>query len=319
MGAAPLAVQAQGANNKAAAEALFEEGRKLVTAGKAAEGCPKFAESQRLDPSPGTLLNLANCYETTGKTASAWVTFKEAASAAQAAGRTEYVATAQKRATALSPKLSRLTITTAAEVNVTRDGLAVEKPQIGVAIPVDPGAHVIEASAAGKKPWRTQVQVGADAATVTVTVPALEDAPVEKPVASAAPPPPPPTAASASPPPPPPPPASNGQRIAGYVVGGVGVVGLGLGVVFTMSAKSKYNDSVGNCAATDKNLCNSTGVAQRNDARSAGNIATIATGLGAAAVIGGVVLVLTAPKPSESQATLELAPTLGGAVLRGAW
>jgi hypothetical protein len=315
--AAPATLHAQGASNKAAAEALFEEGRKLVTDGKPADACPKFAESQRLDPSPGTLLNLANCYETTGKTASAWVTFKEAASSAQAAGRTEYVATAQKRAAALAPKLSRLTISTAADVSVTRDGLAVEKPQIGLAIPVDPGPHTIEASAPGKKPWRTQVQVAGDATALTVTVPALEDAPVEKP-AVVAPPPPPPTA-STSPPPPPPPPAGNGQKIAGYVVGGVGVVGLGLGLAFSISAKAKYNDSAGNCSKVDKNLCDSTGVSQRNDARSAGNIATIATAIGAAAVIGGVALILTAPKSSESQASLEVAPTLGGAVLRGAW
>src|ERR1700735_2048415 len=79
--------RAQGSTAKVAAETLFEEGRRLMTDGKAAEACPKFAESQKLDPSPATLLNLASCYEKTNRPATAWATYKEGASAASAAGR----------------------------------------------------------------------------------------------------------------------------------------------------------------------------------------------------------------------------------------
>ena len=59
-------------SNKATAEALFTEGRALATSGKCAEAIPKFQASQKLDPGVGTLLNLAECYEQVGKTASAW-------------------------------------------------------------------------------------------------------------------------------------------------------------------------------------------------------------------------------------------------------
>src|SRR5579883_1765226 len=72
---------AQDASNKAAAEALFRDGRALYDQGKYPQACAKFAESQRLDPAPGTLLNLGGCYEKNGQTASAWATFKEAMAA----------------------------------------------------------------------------------------------------------------------------------------------------------------------------------------------------------------------------------------------
>src|ERR1035438_7696858 len=69
-------------NTNVAAEALFEEARSLLAAGKYAEACPKFADSERLGPSVATLLNLANCWEKSGRTATAWATYREAASAA---------------------------------------------------------------------------------------------------------------------------------------------------------------------------------------------------------------------------------------------
>ena len=84
-----------------AAQALFDQARALMTSGKASEACPKFAESQRLDPGVGTLLNLAACYEASGRPASAWSTFLEAESAARAASNVEGVRVSRERAAAL--------------------------------------------------------------------------------------------------------------------------------------------------------------------------------------------------------------------------
>jgi hypothetical protein len=329
---ASSAAHAQGASHKAAAEALFEEGRKLMAEGKVESACPKFADSQQLDPSSATLLNLANCYEKQGRTASAWATYKEAASLANANGRTDHLTVAQKRAEALGSKLSRVTVQVAAPADgleIKRDGATVTRAEWGLPIPVDPGGHTYEVTAPGKKPWSTSIRVAADASTTTLSVPALESQPV-----AVTPAPPPatdttPAPITAAPQQPIPQDhaddAPQTQRTAGAIVAAFGVVGLGVGAVFAVSAKSKYDTSLDSCP-NGKDLCSAAGVQQRDDARTAGNISTIAMTVGAVAVAGGAVLWLTAPKSSSSSsgaekiaARLGIAPTLGGAMIRGQW
>src|SRR5438034_1147130 len=86
IGLATAPARAQSSEAKAAAEASFEEARQLVLAGHFAEACPKLEASQRLDPAPGTELNLADCYEKTDRFASAWGMFQQAADDERRAG-----------------------------------------------------------------------------------------------------------------------------------------------------------------------------------------------------------------------------------------
>src|SRR5438132_4379169 len=79
---------AQSAADKAAAEALFDQGRAAMQASDFAKACGLLERSQRIDPGIGTLLYLAECYEKHGRTASAWATFREAADAADRARET---------------------------------------------------------------------------------------------------------------------------------------------------------------------------------------------------------------------------------------
>src|SRR5437870_1665929 len=62
----------------AQAEVLFREGRELMQKGKIAEACADFEQSQKLEPAPTTLLNLAGCREKNGQLATAWGLFLEA-------------------------------------------------------------------------------------------------------------------------------------------------------------------------------------------------------------------------------------------------
>ena len=175
---------AQAASDSATAQALFDHARQLIGDGDYAKACPQLEESQRIDPRSGTLLNLADCYEHTGRLASAWSSFIEAASLAKAAGNTERESGAKARAAALAPRLSSLVIliattdTNTAGLEITRDGRNVGSAQWGLPLPADAGPHYVTASAPGRKPWRVDVAVKDGAATTTVNVPKLETLPV---------------------------------------------------------------------------------------------------------------------------------------------
>jgi hypothetical protein len=327
--ASPARLRAQ--STEAAATALFDEGRRLMTQHRYTEACPKLAESQRLAPSGGTLLNLAACYERTGQTASAWVAWKNAAARANAAGKVDVENRALARAAALEPSLARLTIAVASEsdvpgLEVKRDGVGVGRVEYGVAIPVDPGTHVIEAAAPKRRPWSVEVEVGPKQPDARVTVTLVAEA--APPPAEAPPPPPRAIAAvSTSLPPASERPASDpggAQRILGIVTLGAGVVAVGVGSVFGLVAMSKNNEALQPKNCRTSTLCSANGLSLTADARDAATVSTIAFGVGAAAAVTGAVLWLTAPakRPSSSGA-VHVVPAVawsyGGVSLEGAW
>jgi hypothetical protein len=147
----------------AAAQALFVEGRHLVSEGRYAEGCTKLEQSQRLETAAGTQVNLADCYERMGKVASAWITFHEAVTAAQRTGRPSWAEEAQERARALEPIVPRLTVIVDRMVDgliVRCDGREMDRSTLGSPVPVDPGFYRISVSSPGHVQWSTQVSVG---------------------------------------------------------------------------------------------------------------------------------------------------------------
>jgi serine/threonine-protein kinase len=298
---------AQSADDKAAAEALFDEGKRLFLAKKFAEACPRFEASNRLDPGIGTLLYLADCYESSGKVASAWATFREAAAAAKAAGQGDRETVARGRAALLEPKLYRLTINVtspASGLKITRNEAEVKRETWNAAVPVDPGSYTITASAPGKIAWSGSLAIPEGAGEKSITIPALVDDP--KAAAKGAPP----------PPPPPPPPAETGlggQRIAGIAIGALGVIGLGVSGALTGVAASKNSDAKALCPTVK---CGSQeGV---DASKQAGKMADAATALvivGGVAAAGGLVLILTAPKRNKQPDTRAwIAPAIGPGV-----
>lgn len=174
------AAYAQG--DMAAAEALFQEGRRLMDEGKSDEACPKLEESQRLDPGTGTLWHLGRCYQETGRLAKAWATYHLVAQEAKRMNETAKVKAALKRAKELEPKLHKLVIEVPEEsrvekLSVTRGGVAVGDGAWGAAVPVDLGELAIEAKAPGYDTWTETIEVSGEAKVHSITVPPLEKLP----------------------------------------------------------------------------------------------------------------------------------------------
>jgi hypothetical protein len=249
------------------------------------EACRKLEESRRLDPLPGTVLNLASCHEREGLTASAMAEFREARAMAEHAHRDDRVAFAEEHMKALEPRLSILVIAVGPDadrpaLSVTRDGIVLGRAAWGTRIPVDPGMHVIEASAPGKAKRRVEVRVGPDGDVQTATLAPLEDEappPPPPPVV-----PPPPAAVMLPPPPPPPeaPPPAHGmssRRIWALASASVGVLGVGAGTVFGVRAITLHNDPNATCTS---NPCGSTPTSLNNQAKFAADASTVTFAVG---------------------------------------
>jgi hypothetical protein len=308
------------AADKSLATALFKEGRTLVDQGHVAEGCRKLEESQRLDPGGGTLLNVALCHEKEGRTATAWAEFTEALGIAKKDDRSQRIDFAQKHIAQLEPSLSRLIVQVphageTPDLEVKRDGSAIGRPAWGLAMPVDPGDHLIEAAAAGKITWKQSVTVGPKGDSKTIMVPALENAPA--PVSAA------PLAAGGSVGSPGPASGfgvgsdsmgadsamttgSHGPSAASWVALGVGVAALGTGTYFGLRAISKKNDADRNCP---NDQCVGEGSKENSDAIKFANIATAGFAVGVVGLGLGIYLWATSSSsPRASVGTPHVVP-----------
>jgi len=293
----------QGADG-AAALALFEDGKRLTNEGDYEHGCPKLLASYSLVQKLGTLLNLADCYERSGRTASAWVRFTEAATIAERAGQQERVEFARTHAAALAPRLSRVIITVVAPAPeglvVRRDGTVVATAAFGTAVPVDPGPHTIDASAPHCQTWTTSVVVALDTREQQVAIPVLVAEPetaviVPLPVVASS------VEATHEPLVTP---SRSPQHTWALVAGGIGLGGLAASLVVGALASRRYGESntAGGCV---NDRCTSRGLEDRS---SASSLAAGATGLavGGAVLVGaGAVLYLTAP---SARTTVSVGP-----------
>ena len=309
------------------AEALFADARRLVAEGKPEQACPRFEQSQKMDPAAGTLINLARCYALLGRTASAWAAYRAASAMSRAVGETKREDVARQQADALALELANTTIYTPqgqvpAGFEILLDGVPWTAGT--AATPVDPGTHTVIARAPGFLEWSERFEV-LPREQRSIHVPPLRDLKMEpvpvlpggtttaehalqpaQPTRAH------PSAARATasrrrsltdggPPP-------SKLRPLGVVLSGAGIVGLAAGTAFGLRARQLNAQShEGNqCESTG---CNPRGLELNHAARDAAAIATVAFVSGVTLSAAGVTLYLLGGATStHSSVVLAISP-----------
>lgn len=172
------------------AQSLFDEGRKLVKAGKIAEACAAFESSQKLDPAVTTLLNLADCREQNHQLATAWGAFVDANRLARASNNAKLAQVASNHARKLESRLSKLTINVPADrqvpgLEILRNTEPINPAGWNHALPIDGGTYTITARAPGRAPWSTTRTIKVESDAQVVEIPKLTEAKPGAPVAAA--------------------------------------------------------------------------------------------------------------------------------------
>lgn len=290
----------------ARADALFKQGQKLLDAGKYSEACPILAESHKLDPKLGRLLNLAFCHEHEGKAASAWAEYNDAVALATQRDQKERAEFARQHADQVAKKLSYLRLDfpkgkeTVAEIVV--DSVQLPREKWTVPLPVDPGKHSVVARAADHVPRTLSVEVPNDPGTTPLAIEPLEvehvqsapidvtphvDAPIAQP--------------------------SRGTFYAALVTGALGIAGLGVGAVLGGLAAAKKSDADPHCPMK---ACDPTGAGSLSDAKTFATVSTIGLIAGGALAATSVVLFIVSPRAPKKNVGILVGPIVG---IEGRW
>ena len=283
------------AQGKADAETLFREARKLMQTGDFVHACPKFEESERLDPAPGTLVNLAECEEYVNRIVEAQEHYKLAASGFPKKDPRRDVCT--QKAAALDARIAHLTLRLAPG---SPDGTVVKKndavmasSDLGQALATNPGAVAIVVSAPQRadKSYPLTLKDGETSeVTVEAGAPAEQEGPkaeqvtvVEKPAVS-----------TASP-----------LRPVGITIAAVGVVGLGVGLVTGIMAIDRANTVKNHCNTTT-DICDAIGYGAAQDGALFAPLSTVAVIAGGVLAAVGVVLFVVGGHSAKAHVSMGL-------------
>lgn len=291
------------------ADDAFKQGRDFMKAGKYAEACTAFSESQRLDPSLGTQFNIAQCEEKTGKLASALKIYRDLAQYDTNETRKSAAAALAEKLAPRVPKLQLQLSAKPAGTAITLDGAACAPCLTGDA-PVDLGTHTIAVTAPGFQPATATATVSEEAKVIVVPL-KLEPgtAPPPPPVMV----PPPPVVHSDAPP------RSRRKMIAIITMAGGGVL-IGTGVGLGLSARGRWNDAKDVCGGSTTCANDSdTEYAQAlgDSARTRANLSTVMFVAGGLAAAAGVYLFVTTPKEHAVTVSASGSPTSAGLVVAG--
>ncbi len=342
LGASAKPAHAQTAN-ESAAQVRFARGRELFVANDFNGALTEFRAANQLVGSPNTRLYIARCLRELGRLGEAYIEFQRAGAEAADRSATEprYAASrdaARQDMEAIRPRIGNLTL----RAPRAPDGLevrvgdaALPAAMFEVPVPTTPGTIVLTATAPGRLPFRHEVTVRAGSTTEYSIelrvdpnyVPPSTNANTNSNATgrdneSATPPPPRMVRVS----------EGGGVRIAGIVIGAVGVAGLAAFVGFGLRASSQFRALQTECGAGG---CAPPWEPQIQEGEQFQTLANVGLIAGSILVVGGTVMVIVGgprermvpegeltARPTARRAlpqwTAWAAPTTGGAMLGAA-
>jgi hypothetical protein len=299
---------AQQSRDLAAAQALFDDGLRLFDTGDYRAACPKLEDSVKLAPSAiGARGTLAECYQRSGRTASAWAAYREVAVLANRRGDFDRARVAEGRAAALEAELSYVTVVVPSRsvvpgLIIARDGRALTAGEFGVPIAVDPGTAELSASAPGYRSWSKRVAIGKREKRA-LEVPALEPMPTEAGKLTA-------VAGDAEQGPG----RSNLLFVSSMASFTAGAALAASAALVAAGADSRWRRAYaqGSCVSQDGvNFCDATGLELTADARRQARLATVLTGTAATGLAAGGVLLYFWFRSDRKTEALSIGPAVG--------
>jgi hypothetical protein len=299
----------------AAARSLGQEGVKLAEAGNCHEAVDRLARAEKMYHAPTTLARLGECQVQLGKIVEGTENLNRVVRESLAPGAPAAFATAQERAKKVladaKPKIAKLKISVTAppeaQLSVRVDGEAVPTANLNSNRPMDPGDHLVEATAPGYKPAKGRVRLaegGSDTMALTLEVDpnAVKATPV---IASTNA----PAGASRGPSPAEAEPHEEGRsRVPAYLVLGFGVAGIGVGTVFGLMASDKKSDLSAACGPEKQ--CPSSTQSTLDDGKTFGTVSTIGFIAGGVALVTGAFLFFTSGSSSSSASARTTMPSM---------
>jgi hypothetical protein len=262
----------------AKAEQVFRAGRAAMKAGDYAAACAKFEESLTLQPALGTLLNLAVCEEKSGRLLLSARHFQQFLERVTIDDQRRSPAASYLAGVKL--RLPRLTVQVRgkapANLKLELDGAPLSSHQLGRAIDVDPGLHVIAITVPVESRRRAQV-VAFERQSVVHVFEFAEASRLRH--------------GDASHKPPRPTPAEERSSSLAYWIAGAGLTSLAVGAVTGVVALQKKQTVDDHCQTRgSRTLCDQEGLDAIPQGRTFATISTVASAIGLAGLGVGAYL-----------------------------
>ncbi len=290
----------------AAADALYRSAKEALARGDNGRACELLEQSLRLQPAPGTLLNLGECHARLGQWVAALDAFRQARE--RLAPGDYRVAFAERRISEIDEAAPHVELdpsgASPGDARVFLDDREVAAGSFGVPLAVDPGTHVVVVRAPQHREARTVVTLEERALRKIEIAPGPPDVP--EPPAAVVP-------GPASPEDP-----GRAQRVWGFGVGGFGIVALGTGAILGLTAHATYDAALAHCPAGPAS-CTPQGAEGGHSAELQAGASTVAFVAAGAAIATGAALVFTAKKTSKVAVASQIAAGSALLSIRGSW